>query len=297
MPTQTLEALRGQLESARQLHQVTKTMRSLAAVNIRQYEKSVAAVSDYFETIEWGLTIALRGREITTAMIEPPSGESLGAVVFGSDQGLVGQFNNVIASYALDHMERLGVEPRHRSLLVVGHLAMATFEQLGQPVETRFAVPSSLAGITHKVQDILFHLDTWREEQNIDQIVLFYNRSRSGTTYEPTMRRLLPVSPQWLNMLKRREWDSRTLPIYRMAWPELFLSLVRQYFFVSLYRAQVESLASENASRLRAMQAAEQNIRDRLDELQLRYHHLRQSSITEEILDIASGFEALKGRG
>jgi F-type H+-transporting ATPase subunit gamma len=77
----------------------------------------------------------------------------------------------------------------------------------------------------------------------------------------------------------------------------LFSSLVREYLFVSLYRAFAESLASENASRLASMQAAEKNIEERLRELSAQYHQQRQMSITSELLDIVSGFEALTGKG
>jgi F-type H+-transporting ATPase subunit gamma len=79
-----------------------------------------------------------------------------------------------------------------------------------------------------------------------------------------------------------------------MDWDALFSALIRQYLFVSLYRAFAESLASENASRLAAMQNAERNIDERLTALQGQFHQQRQSSITEELLDIVSGFEALK---
>lgn len=294
---QTLQTLRAQLDSASQLHQVAKTMKTLAAVNINQYEEATEAVASYFEIIELGLQIILRDRSQEIQLTEEPAGQTLGAVIFGSDQGLVGQFNNIIANYALDRMNNLGFSRQNRSVLVVGQLAAAALAQYGQPIEMRLPVPSSLSGVTGRVQDVLFQLDDWRTSQQIDQIVLFYNEPQSSASYQPTMRRLLPVNKQWLNKLRQREWDSPVLPIYRMAWSELFAALIRQFFFVSLYRALAESLASENASRLEAMQAAEKNIRERLDELQSRYHRLRQSSITEEVLDIASGYEALKEKG
>jgi len=77
----------------------------------------------------------------------------------------------------------------------------------------------------------------------------------------------------------------------------LFSSLIREYLFVSLFRAFAESLASENASRLAAMQGAEKNIEEQLGELNRRYHQQRQMSITEELLDIVSGYEALSDDG
>jgi F-type H+-transporting ATPase subunit gamma len=86
----------------------------------------------------------------------------------------------------------------------------------------------------------------------------------------------------------------KTLPLYTMDWDSLFSSLIGQYLFVSLFRAFAESLASENASRLASMQGAEKNIRDQLSELTMRFQQQRQMSITEELLDIVSGFEVLK---
>ena len=74
---------------------------------------------------------------------------------------------------------------------------------------------------------------------------------------------------------------------------QLFSSLVRHYLFFSLYRAFVESLASENASRLLSMQVAEKNIEEQLDELNVQFHRQRQAAITSELLDVVTGFEAI----
>lgn len=76
-----------------------------------------------------------------------------------------------------------------------------------------------------------------------------------------------------------------------MDWNRLFSTVLSQYFFVSCYRALAESLASEQASRLTAMQSAERNIGDRLEQLQ--YQQQRQQEITEELLDVMAGFEAV----
>ncbi|MFQ3614187.1 MAG: F0F1 ATP synthase subunit gamma [Cyanobacteriota bacterium] len=127
----------------------------------------------------------------------------------------------------------------------------------------------------------------------VEQILLFHHQSRSNTTHQPTALHLLPLDPVWLAELERKPWDSSSLPMLTMPWRAMFSKLVRLYLFVSLYRAVVESLASENASRLASMQAAEKNIEDRLLELNADYRQQRQNSITGELLDIVAGFEAL----
>ena len=82
--------------------------------------------------------------------------------------------------------------------------------------------------------------------------------------------------------------------MHTVAEEELLLSLQREYLFVSLFRASAESLSSENAARIQSMQSAERNITERLSELRSEFHQSRQTSITEELLDVVSGFEVLR---
>ncbi|MDB9337432.1 F0F1 ATP synthase subunit gamma, partial [Nodularia spumigena] len=103
----------------------------------------------------------------------------------------------------------------------------------------------------------------------------------------------LPVDPNWLKNLEKKAWSTPVLPTFTMNENQLFSALIRQYLFISLYLALAESLASENASRLSSMQAAEKNIEERLSDFNADYRRQRQSSITAELLDIVSGFEAL----
>jgi F-type H+-transporting ATPase subunit gamma len=90
-------------------------------------------------------------------------------------------------------------------------------------------------------------------------------------------------------------WPSRSLPTFTMEREQLLPSLLRQHLFVLLYRSLVESLASENASRLASMQAAEHSIEERLEDLRTQFRYQRQHVITEELLDLVAGFEALRG--
>src|SRR5690606_23539178 len=109
----------------------------------------------------------------------------------------------------------------------------------------------------------------------------------------PSKLQLLPIDHAWLRSLATRNWSSRSLPTFTMDWRRLFSALIRQYLFVALYRAFAESLASENASRLASMQAAEKNIQNHLSQLTAGYHRVRQQAITEELLDIVAGYETL----
>ncbi len=111
--------------------------------------------------------------------------------------------------------------------------------------------------------------------------------------YAPVSRRLLPLDAAWRRNLVAFPWPTRQVPEVFGRRATTLRTLIREYLFVSLYRACAESLASENASRLAAMQRAEKNIEELLEDLDGRFNRLRQSSIDEELFDVISGFEAL----
>ncbi len=290
----TTEFLKRRIQSAQDLLGVVKTMKALAAVSIRQYQRAVESLGEYNRTVEMGLQIVLRQSAETMAQTRSKT-TRLGAIVFGTDQGLCGQMNNIIVSHAMEEMNKTGIRKENRIIIAVGIRTADLLEDSGQPVFEILTTPGSTAGITPMVQDITMLLEDWRFKRQVEHMHLFYNEYISGATYRPKTLRILPVEEAWLKDLKQRKWESRTLPLFTMDWENLFRAMIREYLFVSIYRAFANSLASENASRLAAMQSAEKNIEERLEELFMQFHRQRQMVITEEILDIVSGFEALGG--
>ncbi|MDB9348272.1 F0F1 ATP synthase subunit gamma [Nodularia spumigena] len=293
----TIELLRAKIGSVQDLQSVVKTMKALAAVSIRQYQTAVESLADYNRTIEMGLQIVLRQRYfseqrgILASANTSKSYNSFGVIIFGSDQGLCGQFNEQIANFAVEQLNDL--QPKHIKIAAVGARLILPLEASGKTITEQFSVPNSVTEITAMVQEILLKIEQWQTQQQVEQIVLFYNKSLSGASYRPTNLRLLPVDPNWLKNLEKKAWSTPVLPTFTMDENQLFSALIRQYLFISLYLALAESLASENASRLSSMQAAEKNIEERLSDFNADYRRQRQSSITAELLDIVSGFEAL----
>ena len=108
-------------------------------------------------------------------------------------------------------------------------------------------------------------------------------------------QRLLPLDAQWQQGLAKIHWPTANLPEVMGGGTATLRALIREYLFISLFRACAESLASENASRLAAMERADKNINDLLEQLHGSFHQLRQSGIDEELFDVISGFEALAG--
>ena len=293
---QTTETLKRRIQSAQDLLGVVKTMKALAATSIRQYQRAVESLAEYNRTVEMGLQIVLRQSGEAPAPTESKA-TGLGAIVFGTDQGLCGQLNHLIVDHALEEIRKTGIRIENRIVIAVGMRVADLLEDSGQRVFEVLSPPGSTAGITPMVQDITVLFEDWRFKKHIGQMHLFYHEYLTGALYRPKSLRILPVEKRWLKDLRERKWESRTLPLFTMAWGNLFRALIGEYLFVSIYRAFANALASENASRLAAMQSAEKNIEERLDELFMQFHRQRQMTITEELLDIVSGFEALGGAG
>lgn len=116
------------------------------------------------------------------------------------------------------------------------------------------------------------------------------------TVTEAQRTRVLSVDLRHFAGHWKSQRQSRSLPIHTEPRRELLASLLHKYVFVSLFRACAESLSSENAARSQSMQTAERSITERLQELQSKYHQSRQTSITEELLDVVGGFEVLRRR-
>jgi len=289
----TTASLRRKIDMAGNLQSVVRTMKALAASSIGQYEQSVRALGDYYRTVELGLGVCFRGADSSALMTGETSRTNkavISAVVFGSDQGLVGQFNDVVSDYAVKNLAALADKAK---VWAVGERVHARLADAGLPLLGLFTVPNSVKAITPLVGQILVESETRRNRGEVSELNLFYNRPTSGAIYAPVSQRLLPLDENWGRKLAEHPWPTGNLPEVMGGSPTTLRALISEYLFVSLFRACAESLASENASRLAAMQRADKNIDELREDLNKTFHRLRQSAIDSELFDVISGFEAL----
>ena len=295
----TTASLRRKIGRAGDLQSVVRTMKAVAASSIGQYEKSVRALADYYRTVELGLGACFR--ESGPAPLTPErkgqtDAGAIGAVVFGSDQGLVGQFNEVVADYAIKTLAALPGKPE---VWAVGERVHERLADAGLPLMGLFAVPNSVKAITPLVGQILIESEARQRQGEVCASSTSSTTARkSGAVYEPVSQRLLPLDEAMATQgLAEVPWPTGNLPEVMGGGTATLRALIREYLFISLFRACAESLASENASRLAAMQRADKNIDELLEDLNRTFHRLRQSGIDEELFDVVSGFEALTSKG
>ncbi len=278
------ENMRQRIASTKDLASIVRTMKALAASKISQYEDSVRSMKEYYRTIILGLSVCLNQQKtITTPFRKTESEQIIGAVVFGSDMGLVGQFNEILSKFVVKTLAKLSGAQK---IWVVGERVYAHLLEENLPLVKLYRVPNSIKAVTPLVGQIL------RDSQT-SPFYIFHNHLVTGATYEQVVERMLPLDEEWIQKMSSHPWISHKLPEVLPHFNQTLSALIHEYLFVSLFKACTESLAAENASRLAAMQRAEKNIGELLTDLHQNYHRQRQTSIDEELFDIIAGFEGL----
>lgn len=283
------DLLKRKINSASDLHSVVRSMKAMAAANVGQYENAVEALNDYYHTVQLALFTCFHqyqpvpDRQLRKACI--------GVLVFGSDQGLVGQFNDLLADFVLT---TLGKRPEQKIVYCIGERLQSRLSESKLNLATGFILPKSINAIPALVGEVLLKMESLRAQSKISEVIVFHNKPVSRTIYQPFSQRLLPLDDIWQKDLKSITWPSDSLPEVLNASEETLLAFIHEYLFVSLYRACAESLASENASRLSTMLRAEKTINELVEVMKGRFHLLRQNSIDEELFDLIAGFELLK---
>ena len=134
--------------------------------------------------------------------------DAIGAIVFGSDQGLVGQFNDVVADFAI---KTLAARPGKPQVWAVGERVHARLADAGLPMMGLFPVPNSVQAITPLVGKIQIESETRRAKGDYSRVYVFHNRPQSGSLYEPIGQRLLPLDAKWQADLAKVNWPTKIL--------------------------------------------------------------------------------------
>lgn len=291
----TLEDLHKKINGAAELNAVVRTMKALAASNIGQYEMAVQSLKDYYNTIVLGINAYFITNKTDLENPKRESGPShennICAIVFGSDQGLVGRFNDSLMNFVSISLKNL---PGKKEIWAIGERIQLLFSDAGFSAAKLFTVPVSVKAITALTSQLLLESENAFGNGHFKEIHIFHNRQNSGGGYEQFGQRLLPLDKEWKKELGTVQWPSKKIPQVIGNASSTLKSLIHEYLFVSLFKSCAESSATENSSRLMAMQRAEKNIEELLGDLNQTFNRSRQNSIDEELFDVVSGFEALK---
>ncbi|TYC55434.1 ATPase [Marinobacter sp. BW6] len=288
---QTLETLSRRTETLSSIRSIVHTMKTMSAINAVPYEHAARSIESYHQTVLRGI----RAFVAKTGPISVPAvtqAERL-LVVFGSDHGLCGNYNEVLAESARSEALTMG---GHARVLCVGARMSDALTDQGVRPESTFLPPASADGIGRLASDIVTRLDEigGGDVHNRIAVTLVFTRRAEKGQRESEVSQMLPLASTLLSDPAKSGWQSRSLPDYTMQPTPLLAALLRNHIFASVFRASAEAMVTENAARLALMQQAEQAVDDRLEEVGGQFRLVRQDEITNELMDIIIGFEALK---
>lgn len=283
----TLKAIRRRVASVRNIQQITKAMKMISAARLRRAQEAAVAARPYAEKLEAVLqNLAAQGTTLVHPLLETREEKNLDLILVTSDRGLCGGFNSnliraaetfmrehpdqkvtlsLVGRKGFDHFRRRSVAMGEQHINLSGKLTPALAHDIGVRMGQKF-----ISGAT-------------------DGVYVLYARFRSAVSQIPTIDKVLPVTAK----------DSAaTQPsseyLYEPAADELVASLLTRYVDMVIYRAMLESVASEHGARMTAMENATNNAVDMIGRLTLDMNRARQAGITRELLEIVSTSEALK---
>ena len=279
------EKIQHQLDAMHDLQGIVKMMKTLAGANIRQYEHAARTLENYYSSIELGLRVV--GSELENVPVNPGSGSNLmptGIIIFGTDHGLCGHIN--------EHLVELALETKNPRVLTVGERTANVLTEAGIESDKVFPAPASPGKTSDLIQQLLLGIDHWQNQQQFMPVDIVFNHYLPDGAYHTVRQALLPVDTGRFRKPLGNTWPSHNLPGHSIAAPILFGELLQQYFFISLFSACVDSQTSEHSTRLRTMLNAEENIKNRIEEITAEFRRVRQAEITSELMEVLAGFEA-----
>jgi F-type H+-transporting ATPase subunit gamma len=293
----SLKAIRKRIGSVKNTQKITRAMKLVAAARLRRAQDAIIAARPYSAALERVVAeLADRaGRDAHKLLAERP-GKRAEVVVLTSDRGLAGSFNAQVLrrSEAL-----LGDELGDWSevgLRVVGRKGNEFFKRRDGSILSHITAPTSQSALEMSRDLANIVVEDFLEEKT-DRIYLIYSAFKSAMSQTPVVRQLLPIEPTALvEQAAAHDASPRAGDfLYEPSKEELLAHLLPLYVQNSIYRAALESIASELGARMSAMDSATRNAGDMIDRLTLQYNRARQASITKELLEIIGGAEALKG--
>lgn len=286
----SLKHIRKRINSVKNTQKITRAMKLVAAARLRRAQDTIMASRPYAESLERVIAelAARTDREAHDLLAERESEERVELVVLTSDRGLAGSFNAQITRHVAN-MYTDELDGRDAALRVVGKKGYEYFKRRAVDIESYDAAPTPDDALEFSRMMSARVIDDFTERR-FDRVYLVYNRFRSAISQDVTAQQLLPVVPA--------EYEGEGSPadfLYEPSRGEVLDHLLPLYVQFQIYRAALESIASELGARMSAMDGATRNAGEMIDQLSLQYNRARQAAITKELLEITSGAEALKG--
>lgn len=288
-----LKEIRKRIGSVKSTKQITKAMKMVAAAKFRKAQTRIFELRPYADKMHAVLTQLAGTVETGHPLLEVRPRKKVEVVVLTSDKGLCGAFNANIIKAAIKLIGEIRSEEIDVSVSAIGKKGADIFKRRNFPMRRSWTGMSGRISYQHAREIANDIVESYTNEL-FDEVVLVYNEFKSALVQKVSVARLLPLSAV----------DDRTGEavspaeagdfLYEPSQQAIFETLLPKHLDIQVFRALLESQASEEAARMTSMENATKAADDMINSLTLQYNKARQASITTELMDIVGGVEALK---
>lgn len=280
--------IRGKIASIKNTQKITKAMEMVAASKLRRTQQRMEASRPYAERIRTVIGhLSQANPDYRHPYLERREVKRVGYIIVSTDRGLCGSLNVNMFRRTLQELRRAQSNGLESDLCLIGAKGMSFFRRL----KTNIVSATSHVGEAPKVADLIGAItsmtDAYRKGE-IDRLYLVHSVYVNTMSQQPEITTLLPVEP-----MDKEELQSHWDYIYEPGAGELLDNVLNRYLESQVYRAVVENVACEMASKMVAMKSATENAGKFIDRLQLQYNKARQAAITQEIAEIVGGAAAV----
>jgi F-type H+-transporting ATPase subunit gamma len=288
----SLKSIRKRIGSVKNTRKITRAMKLVAAAKLRRAQDAIVAARPYADALAAVVAdlSSAAGADAHPLFAQRPA-DKVAIVLLSSDRGLAGAFNSSITRKVEQLLQTDLASASEVSLRVIGKKANQHFARRSATIAGYEPAPTSATALTQAREMANLVIDDFLTGK-VDRVLLVYNEFRSAISQGVVVRQLLPVSPE---RAAAADDSARIDYIYEPGKQELLDRLVPLFVQIGLYRAALESIASEFGARMTAMENATKNAGEMISKLTLQYNRARQAAITKELLEVISGAEALKG--
>ena len=285
--------MRRRIKSVKNTQQITKAMKMVAAAKLKRAQDRVTAARPYANKMSavLGNLSSKVADEFSHPLLTPRGDEKYLIVLVTADKGLAGAFNaNVIKATQAFINEN---DSKSSEMIPVGRKGRDFFKRRDMAFRTEY-VGLTGTGTVHYTDAAEIAekvIKTFTEDESIDKVFLVYTEFKTVLSQKPVIEQLLPIPS-----IKQEETEEGSVQaeyIYEQPPAEIFGKLLPKQVVTQVYRAMLESVASEQGSRMTAMDSASKNAGELIDSLTLNMNRIRQAAITKEIIEVVSGAAAL----
>ncbi|GMO62592.1 MAG: hypothetical protein Ta2D_09120 [Rickettsiales bacterium] len=297
---ETIDSLKKTISSTKDIKQVIKTMKSLAMANVKNYIRAVDNLYFYKMNLENAIHGLVKygdfdETELFFNIESDKSKKKNLIIIFGSNQGLCGRFNDRIKEFLLNKLDKFKKEQKNEFIVVGNRLDMLLRDVENFDIVKSYEMPNTFAKINLLTFEIIKFIEKDFKEKKLNKVFLYYTANpENSSNGVPYTTQLFSMHKKYLDTFKKKNWLSKNVPVWNVDIMEMLTDILKQYIFISLNNAFFNSVASELKNRLITLQNAEKNIDDIIKTKQLEYNQKRQLIITSQLLDVISGWQLNK---